>query len=928
MPKGDARLDDADIARIAAWIERGAPYERPLTAGEPRAPGDDERRFWSFLPLAPVAVPAVVDAAWPRTPIDQFVLARLEQEGIAPSAAADRRTLLRRVALDLTGLPPGEGEIEAFVNDASPDAFAHVVDRLLASPHYGERWARHWLDAARFAESHGFEQDYDRPHAYWYRDFVIRSFNADLPYDQFVRWQIAGDEIAPDDPWALAATGFLGACVFPTQLTEAEFESARYDELDDMLKTTGVAMLGLTIGCARCHDHKYDPISSREYYRMLATFTTAVRSEVEVEFDQDARRAASALWSAAHAPLQESLAAFERDQLPARFASWLQHPGGTRIAAPDWIVLDVAESRSSGGACFTPQDDGSLLVSGPNADFDTYTLVADTSLDHIRALRLEALADRSLVAGGPGRADNGNLAPTRVMVRAAPRSCPERAVAVTLTQPRATFEQSARLAAANLIDDDAASAWAVDPQFGRDHAVAFAIDPPVGFAGGTTLTITIEHHNNVRHNIGRVRLAVSARPPPLELASSAMRESLAQASAAWQLGLQLAPAQLGALARWYRPADPLWQARHAAVQDHAALEPRPHVETIMITSEGVKPMPHHADERGFPHCYDATYFLKRGNVQQKGEVATPGFLEVLSRAPEGERHWQQAPPAGSRTSWRRRALASWLTDSACGAGDLLARVIVNRLWQHHFGRGLVATPNDFGKQGERPSHPELLDWLAAELKQDGWRLKPIQRLIVTSAVYQQSSAVDQDRLQRDADNRWLWHWQPRRLEAEVIRDAMLKVSGLLDERMYGPGTLDPDMRRRSIYFFVKRSEAVPFLALFDLPEPTVSVGCRVTTTIAPQALALMNGAEVRALAAALGAQLASAASNSLDAAAARGYQLVLGRLPTGTEQQFATQFLARQSQLHAADGRSDHLALALTDFAQVLFSLNEFVYVE
>ena len=282
------KLPDATIAESRRWIDLGAPYDRPLVdrradgAGPPRGAdclNETSGRSGRWPAVTP---PSVRDAAWARTPIDRFILAALERRGLTPNPPADRRTLIRRVSFDLTGLPPSPEEVDAFVADPAPDAYERLVDRLLARPHFGERWARHWMDVARFAESHGYEQDYDRPFAYHYRDFLIRAFNDDMPYDQFVRWQLAGDELAPDDPLAMAATGFLGAGRFPTQLTEAEFESARYNELDDMVATTGAAFLGLSVGCARCHDHKYDPIPSDDYYRLAAVFTTTIRSEIDV----------------------------------------------------------------------------------------------------------------------------------------------------------------------------------------------------------------------------------------------------------------------------------------------------------------------------------------------------------------------------------------------------------------------------------------------------------------------------------------------------------------------------------------------------------------------------------------------------------------------------------------------------------------------
>jgi len=644
MPHKAPKLADLTIARIARWIDLGAPYDRPLlerkgdAAARTGAPTARERNFWSFRPLTAGTPPSVRNPAWTRTPIDRFILAALEQRGLAPNAPADRRVLIRRLFFDLTGLPPSPEQVEAFVLDPAPDAYERRVDGLLASPHFGERWARHWMDVARFAESHGYEQDYDRPHAYHYRDFLIQALNQDMPYDRFVQWQLAGDELAPDDLLANEATGFLGAGAFPTQLTEAEFESARYNELDDMVSTTGVAFLGLSVGCARCHDHKYDPIPSRDYYRLAATFTTTIRSEIDI------------------------------------------------------------------------------------------------------------------------RAQRG-------------------------TKP----------------------------------------------------------------------------------------------------------------------------------------------VKVQVTAEGYPHTKHHADERGFPHFYPKTYVLQRGDVDQKHGEAVAGVLAVLTRGGSDSAAWRVDPPPGAnRTSFRRAALARWLTDTEHGAGPLAARVIVNRLWQHHFGRGLVATPNDFGTQGARPTHPELLDWLATDLVEHGWQLKRLHRLIVLSSVYRQDGRYDEARAKVDRENLYHWRRAPLRLEAEPIRDAMLAVSGLLDPRMEGPGSLDQAMTRRSVYFFIKRSQLIPMMMLFDWPEHLVSIGQRATTTTAPQALLFMNSALVRRCAEGFALRLAGPQAGE---SIRLGYRIALGREPSDAEIRLATDFLARQSKTYAQAGKPDPARLALVDLCQALMSMSDFIYI-
>ncbi len=654
MPFKSPKLGDEQIRQLAKWIDLGAPFDTPLSpppendrASDPFT--DADRQFWSFQPLKRPAIPPDDPDGWCRTPIDRFIWARLSDAGIAPNATADRRVLIRRAYYDLIGLPPTHQEVEQFVADADPQAYARVLDRLLQSQHHGERWARHWLDVARFAESSGYEHDDDRPNAYPYRDFVIKALNADLPYDEFVRWQLAGDELAPDNPLAMSATGFLGTGTFPTQLTEAEFESARYDELDEMVANTGLAFLGLSIGCARCHDHKFDPIPSADYYAFAATFVKTVRSEIDL------------------------------------------------VLAP-------------------------------------------------------------------------------------------------------------------------------------------------------------------------------ASPPA----------------------------------------------------------------KVQVTAEGFAPLKNHADGRGYPYFYEHVHILRRGDVQQKEGVAEPGFVRVLMRSDGDPARWNVSPPLNwSRTEFRRAALANWITDPERGAGHLAARVIVNRLWQHHFGRGLVATPNDFGMQGERPTHPELLDWLACELIDGGWSLKQIHRLIMTSAVYTQNASYDEARAAVDPGNQLHWRRTPRRLEAEAIRDAMLSVSGLLDPTMYGPGSLDETMHRRSIYFTVKRSKLIPTMMLFDWPEHLVSVGQRPVTTTAPQALWFINNAQIRQYALGFAHRLTpKTTGGAIDSPQddqviiARAYRIAYGRAAAEEELNVAEAFLHSQRQLYAHQEEQQAAEQALADLCQMILGSSEFIYLQ
>jgi len=924
-PKG--RLSDAQIAALIEWVRRGAPD--PRTAAPAPSAGRvidiaAGRRHWAFQPLKSAAPPAVKNAAWSKNPIDRFILAKLQSKGMKPNPYAGRRTLIRRATFDMLGLPPTPAEVQAFVDDRSPDAWTKVVDRLLASPHYGERWGRHWLDLARYADSHGYEQDYDRPYAYAYRDFVIKALNADLPFNRFIQWQLAGDEIDPENPMALAATGFLGAGVHSTQITKNQVEKERYDELDDMLSTTGTSMLGLSVGCARCHNHKYDPIPNRDYYRLLSTFTTTVRSDMEVVLDPEGSKKAKAAFDAAHAPLAESLHKFETDALPQRFAQWLQSPEA-RKPVHGWNTLAFTSAKSAGGATLTPQPDGSLLASGTNPDFDTYTFVTTTQLTRMTAIRLEALAHPSFVKGGPGRAGNGNFALTDFRVTAAPLDGTSKSIELKLIKPRATFQQIG-LPIAAAIDADLKSAWAVDPQFGKDHAAAFELEPPVGFAGGTVLTFTLKFDNNNMHSIGRPRLSVTTAMPDLALDAPSRPERLAVLLADPNRDAsKLSGVDREALLAWAGTSDPEWQRLNAQVQAHLAQAPQPTLQKMMVCSEGVKAIRTNTQGGDF---LEQTHFLLRGDPNQKQGVATQGFLQVLIPANDTEKHWQLTPPSGAHTSYRRRALAAWMTDTDAGAGALLARVSVNRLWQHHFGRGIVGTPSDFGTQGERPSHPELLDWLASELVRNGWHLKPLHRLMLTSAAYLQSAADNAAQSGTDPQNRLCWRFSRHRLEAEAVRDSLLAVSGELDPTMFGPGTLDEGMKRRSIYFTVKRSRLIPTLMIFDAPDALLSLPVRSSTTIAPQALLLMNNDHVREFARSLAHRISPKPDTPASEAIANGYLLTLSRPPSRQELADTLAFLQTQTESYHASGQPKPYDLALIDLSQVLLGLNEFLYIE
>ena len=938
MPSKADPLPESAVRALSRWIDQGAPYEAPLVAGRGdgskpgggTASGADRKApkpftGWPFHPLAAVRPPG--DALSVAHPVDRFLEARLAPEGLSLNAEADRRTLLRRAAFDLLGMPPSPEALAVFEQDTGPGAWDRAIDRLLAQPQHGERWARHWLDVARFAESSGFEHDYDRPGAHHYRDFVIRALNADLPYDRFIHWQLAGDEFEPDNPMALMATGFLGAGVFPTQITANEVERTRYDAMDDMLSTASSAVLGLTVGCARCHDHKFDPIAAKDYYRLLSTFTTTVRSQRQLDLDPDTTRRRQAAFEAEHARFKAELADDEATRLPGRFEAWLA-AGAKPKARADWELLESPEWTSKGGATFRALPDGSFLAEGKNPDQDTYTVSGRSPSGLLRSLRLEALPDPSLPKGGPGRADNGNLGLSRIRVFVQPLSGGERRE-VRLVRPRATFEQnSGNLSIAGSLDDDPHTGWAVDPKFGTRQAAIFEFETPVRIPGGVRLTAELEFRVNTRHHIGRPRLSVSPAADAgfdSEGIPAGIAGLLERLKAPGRGAAALSPSERTALMGWWKTTDEAWREVHARVEDHAKGRPQPVLTTVLTCQEGFPAVRMHTQGGDF---LPETHFLHRGSTDQKRGVATQGFLPVLMRGPESEARWRWQPPAGAPYSGRRRSLALWMTDTQDGAGHLAARVIVNRLWQHHFGRGLVATPNDFGAQGAKPSHPELLDWLAGELLRNGWRLKPMHRLIMTSRAYRQTSEQTEAKARKDPDNTLVSRHVPSRLEAESIRDTLLWVTGALDATPFGPGTLSDASRRRSIYFTVKRSQLVPAMQIFDAPEPLVSQGIRPATTVAPQALWLMNNPRVREWATLWARQVAGARPEAPDRWLTEAYRRALQRPPTPTETQASLTFLSRQAGRYRQAGNAEPGLLAATDLLHALLGLNEVIHVD
>ncbi len=825
------KLPDAVIADLEKWIAMGAPDPRVASKA---ITIDEARKRWAYQPLSGVGD----RGSGVGKSVDEWINTRLAGKKLTLSPAADARTLVRRLYLDLLGLPPSPEQVVEFVNDTSPKAYEKLVDHLLANPQFGERWARHWLDVARFAESSGYEHDNDRPHAYQYRDFVIQAFNHDLPFDKFVQWQIAGDELAPNEPLALKATGFLAAGLMNGQVTEREVEKERYEVLDDWVGTIGTAFLGLTVGCARCHDHKFDPIRAEDYYRMAAHFTSAVRVNLNVPHDPPAAKRMIAEHQRHIASLEEGVRRFEDTKAHGPAEAW--RASTPKLPVAPWLVMtadDTQKGKTRRGLesdfDLTPQPDGSYLFTRLNGDVGPIKLTTRTTLEKIAYLRIEALSDESLPNYGPGFGNHGNFNIDSV------------SLSITGTDGKA---KSIKLEKAATTTDDkpGGHAWSVKANnLGHDQAAVFKLAEPIGNSDGAGITVTIHcpgDSPSARQTIGRFRLSLGladtdASPTGIDLPLEVYERGIKELA-----GDELTPA----VVKLYCLNDADWQRLDAAMRTAKRDWRWPAHDLAFGVTEGLPP--YRMMIQG-PDLSDTTHILKRGDPNKKEAVATPATLALLTRGASSR--WNVAFVNDAKTSHRRAGLARWLTDAEQGAGSLVARVIVNRLWQHHFGRGIVATPSDFGMQGDAPTHPELLDALAVELVQSGWSLKAIHKRIVMSATYRQASERRPDAERIDPENTLLWRYPPRRLEAEAIRDSMLAVSGRLDARSLGTGTLDENMTRRSIYFTVKRSKLIPSMVALDWPEALTGIGRRTCTTVPPQALWAMNNSQVRKYAEAL-----------------------------------------------------------------------------
>jgi hypothetical protein len=825
MPKGGAALPAAKVELLRQWVAASAP---------------DPKKHWAFIPPARPTVPVVSRADWVRNPIDAFILERLDREKLAPSPDADRATLLRRASLDLIGLPPTPAELDAFLADRSSQAWEKQVDRLLASPHYGERWGRVWLDAARYADSNGYEKD--APRFVWsYRDWVINALNRDLPYNQFVIEQIAGDLLPNASQDQRVATGFLRNSMINEE-GGIDPEQFRMEAMYDRMDAVGKGILGVTIQCAQCHDHKYDPLTQEEYYRIFAFLNDTHDANIAVYTPDQQRKRAEILRRTRE--IETGLQTRNPDW-QKRMAAWEE---SVRSNQPEWKVLKLTVNDiSTGGERELPMKDSSMLAQGYAPTKHTVEFTARTELPRITAVRLELLTDPNLPNGGPGRSIKGTGALTEFMVDAATPDAPEKFTKVKIARATADINLPEKPLDAKFddksgkrrvtgpidfaIDGKDETAWGIDAGPGlRNQArkAVFQFEQPVENAKGTVLRLRLKQNHggsnsddNENHNLGRIRLSITAAPDATaDPLPRDVREALGD------------PAKRQLVFSYWRTTVPEWKAENDAIAALWREHPEGSLQLVLAS-------------RGDDHR--ETHILNRGDFLQPGRVVEPGTPAFLHPLPAG------APRD-------RLTFAKWLVDRR---SPTTARSIVNRVWQAYFGTGIVATAENFGTQCEPPSNQALLDWLAVEFMDSGWSLKKLHRLIATSSVYRQSSSVSAELLARDPDNRLLARGPRFRVDAEIVHDIALSAAGLLTSTIGGPSVYPPapaflfqppasyapkswkpaegpERYRRALYTFRFRSVPFPTLQAFDAPNGEMSCVRRSRSNSPLQALSTLN----------------------------------------------------------------------------------------
>ncbi len=996
------KLSRADIAAITEWIRVGAPWPNSEKVkpsphkkkSHPTGPlfTEEEKNFWSFQPLVKQSPPAVKNANWAASPLDAFVLAKLEAAGLHPAPAADKRTLLRRVTFDLTGLPPTPEEVQAFLQDNSPQALATVIDRLLDSPRYGERWGRYWLDIARYADSNGLDENLAYANAFRYRDYVIAAFNKDKPYDRFVKEQLAGDLLTQNaDPETrfegLTATGFLS--VGAKMLAEDDPVKMQMDIVDEQIDTIGRAFMGLTLGCARCHAHKFDPIPTEDYYSLagilkstktMENFSVVARwqerplatpeqlaqrdailqkaAAKQSQIDQLVQLSNNKLLAASRAHVGDYLLAAEQLRRHDRFVSQLKSVGAEKDAAlPEGAVLIEAENYVRGNLLKDSSNYGKgigvILNGGAYPNFAEYDLTFPSAGQRQLEIRYAAAAARPvqlLINGEPVRTDaagkaTGSWTPetqtwevqgvfhftegkNTIRLELSGQAPFPHIDKLLLTSLANAPKPLARIQPPNK-EGSKEGGFAPKPEFVRqwvaylvkaaeDDASPFAAWNQLAASGPDDLLLVrlASLYTSLFREIDRDWAAFSKTEAGKNAKrfSEPNREALRQVLYAAEGPFRLPKDVESSYAADVREQLAARRAEKKTLDDSLPAFPQ-----VMAVSEG--------------EPQDVEIHI-RGSHRSLGQKVPRQFLRLFA----GEHQ----PPIDNQRSGRLE-LANWL---ASAKHPLTARVMVNRIWQGHFGEGLVRSPDNFGRLGERPTHPALLDWLTVRFLEEGWSIKTLHRMIMLSSTYQMSTAFDAQAMQQDPENRLLWRMNRRRLEAEAIRDSVLAVSGALELEMGGSmlptanrkyvtstANVDPvayETNRRSVYMPIVRSALYDVFRAFDFADPSVLSGKRINTTVAPQALFMMNGKVVNDQMRAWSKHLLAEAELTDPQRIEKAYQRALSRAASEQEIKQSLAYIGQYASAVEAKGKpaEEGRQRAWESFCRVLIASNEFMYVE
>jgi len=916
-PEGDP-LGQAEIEKLRAWIADGAEF----------------KTHWAYLPVAPPVLPKVRGRAWICNPIDRYVLAKLEQVGVTPSPEAEPATLVKRLSYDLIGLPPEIEWVDQFAADPSELAYETLVDQLLSSVHFGERWGRHWLDKARYADSDGYEKDRPRPHAWRYRDWVIDAINTDLPFDQFTIEQLAGDLLADPTPMQRLATAFHRQTLTNTE-GGTDQEEFRVEATFDRTETTGAIWLGLTMTCARCHTHKYDQITQHEYYQLFAFFDDVNETEIDVIESDVAMQAylkAKQLHDDRLADMtlayQEAIARGQ-DEIEQWIQSTSKHFNSQEAAEIEFDTPVIVSAKAKSKATLESLEDGSLLVAGNTADTDEYTLIIELPEQPLTGIRLDFLPDDSLGGKGPGRTKHGNFVLSEVRAHVSRDKSFKSAMAVELVTAEADYSQN-RFSPAGALSGEPRSGWAISPKMGKPHHWIGFTREPLEQSEMRYLRIVLDQQYGSGHTIGRFRVSTAngfdlRRALPKTIAA-ALAKAAGKRSAAEQAALSdFAAASIPEIAKLKGELDEL---RHQA--------PDPPLMKVAVLERAER----------------TTRLLERGDFLQPADEVSSDILDVVRAShPLRPRHADQ--PAD------RLDLARWLADKN---HPLSTRAAVNQVWAHLFGTGLVSTLNDFGVRGEQPTHPELLDFLAWQFpRQMQWSRKTLIKSIVMSATYRQASTHRDSLRERDPTNRLLARQNRVRVSAEVVRDLNLAVSGLLCRKVGGPSVFPPlppgvaelsynnnfkwetspgeDAYRRGLYTFFKRTSPHPTLISFDCPDSNTTQLQREVSNTPLQALVTLNNEVFSEAAEAFAGRVLAEGGEDDRERLAYGLRLCLARMVSDQEIDLFEQLLedARDyyrhhptdayllTQRHRADNQAveEHAAWVAT--VRMILNLDEFI---